>query len=203
MPKAFGKILSSRTAFTLTELLVVIGILAILSAAAVVIVDPAEYFKQSRDSQRIADLKNIQSAVFKYKYSGDRIGSLGNTNTVYVSLVDIGSAQCVNLGLPSLSGGWQYHCLTSSANLQKVDGTGWLPVDLSTTGVMASLPLDPTSDSSYFYAYIVSSSGSIELVSGLESQKYLAAIAATDGGADATHFETGEDLTLWKTARGL
>ncbi|MDD4931154.1 MAG: prepilin-type N-terminal cleavage/methylation domain-containing protein, partial [Candidatus Colwellbacteria bacterium] len=46
----------SIKSFTLVELLIVIAILAVLAAAVVVVLNPAELLAQARDSQRSTDL---------------------------------------------------------------------------------------------------------------------------------------------------
>jgi len=202
MPGRIKKIFKRQQGFTLAEMIITVGILIVLTSAAALIINPIEYFKQSRDVQRMSDLKNLQTAVERYKYSGSRIGSLGSVNTIYISLVG-GNSSCTNLELPSLVGGWSYYCVTSQASLQNIDGTGWIPVNLSGVGSLSTLPIDPTNNLSYFYAYAVNSSGQIEFIAGLESQKYLLSAAASDKGRDSTHFESGEDLTLWGQAYGL
>jgi type IV pilus assembly protein PilA len=52
--------------FTLVELLVVIGILAILTAIVLVAVNPGRQFAQARDTQRRADVNTISSAIIAY-----------------------------------------------------------------------------------------------------------------------------------------
>src|SRR3989344_8684487 len=52
--------------FTLIELLIVIAILAVLSTAVVLVLNPAELLKQGRDSTRISDLASINSAIALY-----------------------------------------------------------------------------------------------------------------------------------------
>ena len=49
--------------FTLIEVLVVIGILAILATVVLVAVNPAKQFKTARDSQRTANVASILNAV--------------------------------------------------------------------------------------------------------------------------------------------
>ncbi|GEM_PF-6879797 len=57
--------------FTLLELLIVIGILAIVGTVIVMILNPSEIFKQSRDTLRTTDLKAIDTAIRAYKEYGD------------------------------------------------------------------------------------------------------------------------------------
>jgi len=44
--------MKSSNSFTLIELVIVIGILAVLSATVLIVINPAEYMKSTRDSQR-------------------------------------------------------------------------------------------------------------------------------------------------------
>lgn len=49
--------------FTLLELLIVVSIIAILSVALVLVLNPAEALKKSRDAQRMSDLSTIKTAL--------------------------------------------------------------------------------------------------------------------------------------------
>lgn len=49
--------------FTLIEILVVIGIIAVLSAVVLVAINPARQFKLARDSQRMSNVTAILNAV--------------------------------------------------------------------------------------------------------------------------------------------
>ncbi len=122
---------------------------------------------------------------------------MGTHGDVYVSLPSA-QADCSDLGLPVLSSG-SYHCSTS-ANYRNIDGTGWIPVNLasvqSSAGTLfSSLPIDPvnTVANGYYYTYIP---GSWALSATMESEKYLAANAANDGGQKSTRFEIGNNLSL-------
>lgn len=54
---------SYKRGFTLLEVLIVIGILAVLSAAVLVAVNPTRQFKIARDTQRLANVNAIANAI--------------------------------------------------------------------------------------------------------------------------------------------
>jgi len=159
-----------KKGFTLIELLVVIAILAVLAVAVTLIINPAEFIRQGRDSIRLSDLAQINKALGLYQT--DKIaGDMGDAQTVYLSIPDT-SSSCPNLDLPALPSGWSYHCV-SEDNLQKVDGSGWIPVDLTSMSFSAPLsryPVDPinTLDSGKYYVYI---SGSWYISATMESER--------------------------------
>lgn len=53
----------SKKGFTLIEVLVVIGIIAVLAAVVLVAVNPARQFKLARDSQRTSNVEAILNAI--------------------------------------------------------------------------------------------------------------------------------------------
>ncbi len=56
-------------AFTLIELLIVIGIIAILAAAVIVAINPGRQFQQARDATRSRNLNTLNQAILSYQVS--------------------------------------------------------------------------------------------------------------------------------------
>lgn len=68
--------LKNRTnAFTIVELLVVIGIISVLAVALLVTLNPAEAQRKARDSQRVKDANTIQAILESYL---NEVGNLTN-----------------------------------------------------------------------------------------------------------------------------
>lgn len=57
---------SRKKGFTLIEVLLVIGIIAVLAAVVVVSLDPVQRFKDAQDSRRLSDIQSILTAVSQY-----------------------------------------------------------------------------------------------------------------------------------------
>lgn len=170
----------SRSSFTLIELLVVIALIAILAVVVLLVLNPAELLRQGRDSTRVSDLAQLNQALNLYQ--GDGGSSFGTASTVYVSVPD-SSATCANLGLPSLSSGYTYHC-TVTSTYRNVDGTGWIPVNFSGISYgnpLGSLPIDPVNATSSLNYYTYISGGSWELTATMESLKYIQSLTINGG----------------------
>jgi prepilin-type N-terminal cleavage/methylation domain-containing protein len=56
---------SGQAGFTLIEILVVIGIIAILAAVVIIAINPARQFAQARDSQRSSNVNAILNGVWQ------------------------------------------------------------------------------------------------------------------------------------------
>ena len=65
---------ASRSGFTLIELVVVIGILAVLLTIVLVAINPSRQFKQANDTKRKSDVNAILNAV--HQYSAEHKGDL-------------------------------------------------------------------------------------------------------------------------------
>jgi len=180
--------------FTLVELLIVIAILAVLAAAVVIVLNPAELVSQSRDSKRISDIKSIASAV-DILIVDKTDPNLGDENFVFISLPDV-NEDCSGIsGLPVLPSGWAYRCVSPS-DLTKINGDGWIPVDFTTINggsPLSYLPLDPKNDINNFYQY-VSSDKKYEVQALFESVKFQPT-GGEDGGS-STRYEKGNNLSL-------
>lgn len=148
--------------FTLLELLIVIAILAILSAALVLVLNPAESMKKSRDTQRMSDLSTLKTALGLYlttvsspDLDGSAVGfsclsgaTAGSGVIAYSSSVANVVCTTSPVPLPGSDTSATFAadpCYTTAAPTSN-DGTGWIPVNfgsISGGSPIASLPLDP------------------------------------------------------------
>lgn len=156
--------------FTLVELLVVVAIIGLLAGVMMMLINPAEYLKQARDSRRISDLLSIQTALST---------ALTNNSIQLTTTVDCTTCD-------SISGTFA------------VDGTGWIKFTIVSGNGLAdfipTLPRDPTNESGLMFSYY-SDGQSFELNAVLEAEKYLQYMIQ-DGGNDNNVYERGFDLTL-------
>jgi prepilin-type N-terminal cleavage/methylation domain-containing protein len=184
-----GLALSQSKGFTLLELLIVIAILAVLATVAVLVINPVEYLRQARDSQRMNDLTAVKGALDLY--------TAATTTPSFGAALATGrctSAPVTNNPFTGICG-----TFVQTA----VNGTGWVDVDLSTlTGgsPLPKLPLDPTNASGYFYGYAASNTtNTYELDTKLESAKFTTApnnMMLNDGGNNNFYYEVGSALTF-------
>ena len=74
---------SVQAGFTLVEVLVVIGILAILLAITLVAINPGQHFQDSRNTQRSSNVSAILDAIYEYEsqHSGSVPPSLASLAT--------------------------------------------------------------------------------------------------------------------------
>jgi len=181
--RSYRLLVASRQSFTLIEILVAVALIAVLSVAVIMSLNPQELIKQSRDSTRLSDLQNLNKSLSWFEADTGGTGFMGSSSVIYVSIPDTTST-CANLGLPTPPSGYSYRCVTAQ-NLQKTDGSGWIPVNfnqISFGKTLTKLPIDPINQTSTGNYYTYVAGGSWELTTLLESQKY-SPQAINDGDA--------------------
>ena len=118
-----------KKSFTLVELMIVIAILAILSAIVIFTLNPSRLFDNFRDTRRVSDIQSINKAiVFMESWNTSAI-NYGTNTTLYISLPD-SSPTCSSYTLPTLPVGYIYNCKPTST-YKNSDGTGWIPIDFT------------------------------------------------------------------------
>jgi prepilin-type N-terminal cleavage/methylation domain-containing protein len=167
---------TARRGFTLVELLVVIAIIAILAAVVVLIINPLELTRRSRDAARLTDMANLQQAINVAAQESTQSG----TNVFCVG----GTAPCTESTNPI------------GANTRKSNGTGWVKVDLGGQKSVSvpTLPVDPLNDNVNNYTYY-SDGNAWEMDAVLESEQQREKMK-TDGGDNDNKYEVGSNLTL-------
>ncbi|MBI2337887.1 prepilin-type N-terminal cleavage/methylation domain-containing protein [Candidatus Daviesbacteria bacterium] len=179
--------------FTLVELLVVIAIIAILAAVVVLIINPLELTRRSKDAARLTDLANLQQAinvVMQEVAGGTNVacnGAVGSPATCRDDSTGVDAA--------------------AIAAKRVIVGTGWVRVNLSaqTSVTVPTLPIDPVNDATYHYTYC-GSGDNWEIFTELESNQQIPKMA-NDGGLlndtatlHAAKYEVGSVLNLTSQA---
>lgn len=155
--------------FTLVELLVVIAIIAILAAVVVLIINPLELTRRSRDAARMTDLANLQQAL-----------NVSVQEATGSSATDI-------LCVPGLTNG---ACTGNSVDDGRTpDGSGWVRANLEAQRSVSvpTLPVDPINTeggtgNGYHYTYC-SDGDNWEINTRLESEQQVDKMV-NDGGND-------------------
>ncbi len=133
----------SNKGFTLIEILVVIGIIAILATIVIIAINPARQFAQARNTQRSSNVNTILNAIGQNW--ADNKGLLGG-------------------GCPPVSAGTVYTIAKTGTPISPATAV----IDLSCltpTYIPSSLPVDPstgvwTSDTDYNTQYNVATDAS-------------------------------------------
>ena len=187
-----------KKGFTLLELIIVIGIIAILGTVSVLVLNPAQLFAQARDTTRLSDLDTLKSAISLYLSSVASPSLAGGTGFTCGTNWGSSYASAVTKKFLGASG------TLAHAGIFAIDGTGWAPVNLSAIvggSPLGILPRDPTNTDTYNYQYSCNSTNlTFELDAKMESTRYSNGGSddkeSTDGGDVAAEYETGTALTL-------
>lgn len=105
-----------HTAFTLIELLLVIGIIAILAAIIITAINPSKQIGDARNAQRRSDVNTILNGVYQY--------TIDNEGTPPAGITDVPTEICL---------------MTASCN-------HGISLDLLSGSYLAGMPSDPTAD---------------------------------------------------------
>ncbi len=87
---------SNARGFTLIEILVVIGIIAILATIVLVAINPSRQFKQANDTQRVSNVNAILNAIGQYVSDNKGAVPTGITATP-TNIGNAGSNICATL----------------------------------------------------------------------------------------------------------
>jgi len=185
-----------KKGFTLIELLIVIGIIAILAAVTLVVLNPAEMLRKARDSQRLQDLDSLGSAISLYLAEVEDPKLDNNEADGWCRNVtdgkDPSKVWCSNLNAGC----------DVNKDSRAVDGSGWVPINftsLSAGAPFGSLPVDPTNNDTYYYAYACDDEHmTFELNAKLESTYYTDTkkYDENDGGDNNARYEKGSEPGL-------
>ncbi len=147
--------------FTLLETLIVIAVVAVISAVLIFVLNPAESLRKTRDAQRISDLKTFTKALaFLITTKSNIQGTdlcVGDSfkPRLYISFpkgkhgVEINEGACPTPDPPpgsplsSFASNWHQ---ALAGDLYKITGKGWIPVDftaISGGSPISHIPVDP------------------------------------------------------------
>lgn len=158
--------------FTLIEILIMIAVMVVLAAILVIVVNPVKIVEKSRDSSRLSDLAAISTALDLYLADNRNFNGL-KVGTVY----------------------------ESTLGTRKIDGTGWIPLPLTTitSGTpISTLPVDPKNNKAlgFYYRFGANlAAKTYEIDCALENSENLDKQSA-DGGNNNSRYEVGTDLTI-------
>lgn len=203
---------NNKKGFTLLELLIVIAIIAILSVILILVLNPAETLRKSRDAQRISDLNTVKTALGLYMTATTTPQLDGTSGTKNAKCIGGGGSETLYWSAAGIAdtAPAPFDAMVSTTTTG-ADGTGWIPVALTTlTGgsPLSNFPLDPTNtyaaaaaitNADLIYRYACDASPlTFEINAKLESTAYTVDDnrLTKDGGDNTSLYEVGTSLTI-------
>lgn len=189
---------SCKKGLTLVEILVVLMILGFSFSLFFYTWNSVELYKRVRDNRRLNDLQVLDTTLKTFLLDNSEI-VLGDEDTIYLSLPD-SSSTCGSYNLPKIFSPFVYRCVATPSS---IDGSGWIPINFSSAKFLSLsiLPLDPSNNQDYFYAYQVKGN-KYKITARLESRA-LSSRMITDGGFEPTLYEIGNYLNFPSPQSGL
>lgn len=123
-----SQIIARTNAFTIIELLVVIGIISILAIALLVSLNPADAQRRARDAQRIKDINSLQSVVEQYLNDGGALPSACNGSPTICISNRVGGTGAAN-----------------SSSAPQACSSNWLN-NMDVCNFARTVPVDPTNN---------------------------------------------------------
>jgi prepilin-type N-terminal cleavage/methylation domain-containing protein len=160
-----GRKNNKNKGFTLIELLVVIAIVALLASVAIVAMNSAR--TDSRNTKRMADLKQIQAALEIYYEEFERYPANGRPNDDNYTELDLDDND------NDIS--WDSGCYGGSDFI----------TPLSDQGIMVTIPSDPSKGTAFVDCYMYSAAKDLALGNDYNEGYYLAAHLELSAGESA------------------
>ena len=110
------------------EILLVVGIIAILAGIVIIAINPARQLAQTRNTQRLSDIKQINNALIQYYIDNNEYPANAST-TALVEICDTGAASSTEHGLPC---------------------TGLTDLSILVPTYVVSMPVDPQGELAFF-----------------------------------------------------
>lgn len=123
--------------FTLIEILIVIGLIAILAAVTIIALNPTASFAKARDSERQTEMAQIFTAINRYVVDGNSADGI------------TGIAACLGTA-PEWTGNPDFPAAFATT--------------LTTGGYLQAMPTDPTAGAQYKVCYVSGTAGPMRLI---------------------------------------